>query len=106
MALLNLEQAAEFCHFESAESFRVAAHKLGLPIIKMGKRLLFDETDLLNHLKKHHTINAEKVANKEEFNKCHSENVVTHGMLASPRQAESEYDNLLRLPTKQKRKSS
>ena len=98
MSLMTLEQAAQFCCYTNKESFRKAVHHFNLPAIKLGKNLLFDKEDLLNHLKSHHNMGAIDGDKRKKDVKCHLSKEVTHGISTSTHQTEREYDNLLKLP--------
>jgi hypothetical protein len=98
--LLTLEQAAKKFHYTNPESFRQAVRRNGWPVIKAGKRLLFDYKELLTYLKKAHNTNAKtRKGGKQEESLCHSNRGTASGTLASPHQTESAYGNLLKLKT-------
>lgn len=103
MNTLDLKEAANFLKLHPEEVRRRA--KAGIiPGAKLGKRWVFIEDDLADHMRSLYAYprQALQVGHKEK-QKCHSLNVEKRGGLVSPHQAASELDALLQLKLKPRR---
>jgi hypothetical protein len=106
MKTLNLDEAAQFLKLHPEEVRRRA--KVGIiPGVKLGKRWVFIEDDLVAYLRSLYATPRQALqVGHEEKQICHSVNVVRRGGLVSPHQAASELDALLQLKIKPKHRNS
>lgn len=106
MNTFNLEEAALFLKLHPEEVRRRA--KAGIiPGVKLGKRWVFIEDDLVAYLRSlYATLRQALQVGHEEKQLCHSLNVVRRGGLVSPHQAASELDALLQQKIKPKHRNS
>lgn len=97
MKTLDLESAASFLHM-SPSALRHKAKSGQIKAAKPGKRWVFLETDLVNHLKSLYQkpVEAHLISIKENA-LCQSTDVAKHGGLTSPHQMDKEYADLLGL---------
>lgn len=103
MNTLDLKEAANFLKLHPEEVRRRA--KAGIiPGAKLGKRWVFIEDDLADHMRSLYAYPRQALqVGHEEKQKCHSLNVEKRGGLVSPHQAASALDALLQLKLKPKR---
>jgi excisionase family DNA binding protein len=106
MKSLTLEEAALFLKMHPEEVRRRA--KAGIiPGVKLGKRWVFIEDDLVAYLRSLYATPRQALqVGHEEKQLCHSLNAVRRGGLVSPHQAASELDALLRQKIKPRHRNS
>jgi excisionase family DNA binding protein len=104
---LGLKEAADFLKMHS-EEVRKRAKAGRLPGAKLGKRWVFIESDLAEHLRTFYVqpLQALQINFGKENSKCHSLNEARRGGLISRHHQENELDVLLKLQIKPKLRSS
>ena len=97
MNTLNLEQAAAFLHLHP-DTLRIKVKVGEVPAAKLGKRWVFLEIDLIDHLRSKYTLQASQGEHKEST-LCHSINEMKSGGTKSDSEAKF-YKKALGLPTR------
>ena len=106
MKTLNLEEAALFFKLHP-EEVRCRTKAGIIPGVKLGKRWVFLEDDLVSYLRSLYAIPRQALqVGHGEKQLCHSLNAVRRGGLVSPHQAASELDALLQQKIKPKHRNS
>src|SRR5450759_3699853 len=105
MRTLNLQAAAQFLHM-NPEELRQRAKAGKVPAAKVGRRWVFLEEDLAAYVRSLYpqARQALQVTLRKEM-QCHFANAAVSGGSTSLLPTGSEYAELLRLPTKPKRKN-
>lgn len=103
MKTLTLQEAAHFLHMHP-EVLRREAKAQRIPGIKIGKKWLFIDIDLVEFMR---TLYADhwqalRVTVRKEVTNCHSQNAVMSGGSTSLLQMDNEYSDLLGLVKKPK----
>ena len=104
----NLSKAANFLGINQ-EVLRRKTASGEIPGVKIGKRWVFLNIDLVDWLKTQYPGSQQEPqgANDKEKNKsCHSKNVDTSGTFTSTRQTDEEYGKVLGLETERRPKST
>ena len=98
MRTFTLEEAAMFLHM-SPQVLSRKAREGKIVAAKPGKRWVFLEDDLVSHLRSLYAVVGQAPLSScdEEVSLCHLTNAAISGGLASRRQADGEYANLLGL---------
>jgi len=101
---LDLEQAASFLNCNKETVRRLASAKK-IPAGKIGRKWIFIQSDLENHIRTQYsnTESVVQVVDSDEESLCQYTFETTSGGLNSHHQMEQEYDALLGLKTKNKR---
>ena len=104
MDTLNLDEAAALLkmHKQTVRSRAIAGK---IPAVKPGKCWVFIKDDLINWLRLQYDISLQDVAQGGEKQCSLKEKTVHIGGLHLQPQTVKEYDNLLELPTKRKRRN-
>lgn len=102
--LLTLNQAAEFLQC-NPETVRRLAQTGKIPSAKLGRKWVFIQQDLEQHLRKQYSTpeSVVQVVDNDEESLCQFTLETTSGGLNSQRQTELEYDALLQRKTDNKR---
>ena len=105
MRTFDLAEAASFLRM-NAEELRQRAKAGRIPGAKIGRRWVFLEDDLVAHVRAlySHPRQALQVTPRKEL-ECHFANAAVSGGSTSSLPTGSEYEDLLGLPTKPKRRS-
>lgn len=101
---LTLNQAAEFLHC-NPETVRRLAQAGQIPCGKLGRKWVFIQQDLEQHIRKQYPTpeSVVQVVDNDEESLCQYTLETPSGGLNSLHQTEQEYDALLRLKTDNKR---
>lgn len=105
MRTLNLEEAAAFLHMHP-EEVRTRAKRGLIPGAKTGRCWVFLEPDLADFVRSLYPVRRQalQVTTSQE-DVCHLSSAVQSGRSTLPPQVVSEYAELLKLPTRPRRKS-
>lgn len=104
MKTLDLYGAAEMLQMHP-NTVRILARDGELPASKVGKRWVFIEEDLANAIREGYSAKWQMAQGLQEKTLCESTNE-TESTTQTTRSMEKEYENLLKLPIRQKPNSS
>jgi hypothetical protein len=97
---MNLAQSAEFLLL-NPEELRQRAKRGAIPGAKVGRRWVFLEEDLVEHVRSLYPSGWQALqVTKRKETSCHFADATAPGMSTSPPQTGSEYADLLGLPVK------